>query len=323
MSDIYADICKKLEGAVLLSEEKGENLYIDTGSYALNRVMSGKYSGGLPVGIIWEIYGESSSAKTVFLTHAFVGAQKKGYYTVLVDNEHAYHPEFAESLGIDSDKLIYSEPTTIEDCFEFIENVILAIRETDKDTPILIGFDSIGTPPSNKEMEGEIGGDNMSGAIRAKQTGVCLRRVNSLLKKHKASLVIINQIRNKVGVLYGDPTTKAGGGKSLAYYCGASVLTKSGSNDKMYDDLKNPLGIKGRIVNKKNKHAIPSQECDFELYYDRGLTRDFGLVELAIKDRIIEMPTKGWYSFIGEDKKIRKADMNAALAERIKNGEIE
>ena len=99
MANILDDICKRLDGANLLSEEGQVFGYVDSGSYALNKIISGKYDGGFPIGGITEIYGESSTAKTVFLTHAFVGAQKKGYYTVMVDNEHAYSPSFANILG--------------------------------------------------------------------------------------------------------------------------------------------------------------------------------------------------------------------------------
>jgi len=137
------DICKRLDGAALLSEEDQIHGFVDSGSYALNKILSGKYDGGYPIGAITEIYGESSTAKTVFLTHAFVGAQQKGYYTVMIDNEHAYSPAFAKTLGVDPEKLIYLMPEAMEDCFLAIEQVITAIRETDTTTPIIIGYDSI------------------------------------------------------------------------------------------------------------------------------------------------------------------------------------
>ena len=136
MSNLLEDICKELESASILSKESQVFGYVDSGSHALNKVISGDYNGGYPIGSITEIYGESSSAKTVFLTHAFIGAQRDGYYTVMVDNEHAYSPAFAETLGLDASKLIYAEPECLEDCFEFIEKSILAIRKKDADTPI-------------------------------------------------------------------------------------------------------------------------------------------------------------------------------------------
>ena len=317
------DVCKELDGATTLAEESQAYGFVDSGSYSLNKVISGKFKGGYPIGAITEIYGESSTAKTVFLTHAFVGAQKKGYHTVMIDNEQAYSPSFAKVLGVDPDKLLYMAPETLEDCFNAIEKSILAIREKDPDTPILIGYDSIGVSPSRKEMEGDMAGDpNMGGAIRAKVAGICLRRINPLLRKYKAGLIIINQIRSKVGVMFGDPRTKAGGGKSLLYYCGTSLETMSGKSDVLYDGNKNPLGITGRIKCVKNKITVPYQECDFELLYDKGLTREEGLVYTLLKSGSVTQPSKGWYSIDGTTKH-RAKDLQKELSAKIESGELE
>jgi len=322
MADFLDDICKRLDGAHLLSQEAQVHGFIDSGSYALNKIISGDYLGGFPVGGITEIYGESSTAKTVFLTHAFVGAQKKGYYTVMVDNEHAYSPSFAQVLGVDPEKLIYSMPETMEDCFETIEKVILAIREKDKDTPIVIGYDSIGVSPTRKEMVGDLGNNSeISGALRAKVAGQCLRRINPLLRKHKAALIIINQVRSKVGLVFGDPRTKAGGGKALLYYCAVSLEATSSKSDVIYDDIKNPLGIKGTVKCVKNKVTVPYQNCEFKLLYNEGLTRNCGLTLSAYRNGFVTMPSKGWYSLDG-DTKFRAADLTKALAEMIEEGTI-
>ena len=308
MANILDDICKRLDGAHLLSEEGEVFGYVDSGSYALNKIISGEYKGGFPIGGITEIYGESSTAKTVFLTHAFVGAQKQGFYTVMVDNEHAYSPSFAKTLGVDSERLIYTMPETMEDCFETIENAIRAIREKDSDTPIVIGYDSIGVSPTRKEMEGNLGANSeISGALRAKGAGQCLRRINPLLRKYKASLIIVNQVRSKVGLVFGDPRTKAGGGKALLYYCAVSLEAASGKADVLYDDIKNPIGIKGTIKCVKNKVTVPYQDCEFKLVYNRGLKRDYGLTTSAYKQGLVTSPSKGWYSLDGVNKS-RAAD---------------
>jgi len=317
------DICKRLDGAALLSEEDQVYGFVDSGSYALNKVLSGRYDGGYPIGSITEIYGESSTAKTVFLTHAFVGAQKKGYYTVMVDNEHAYSPSFARVLGVDPEKLIYLMPEAMEDCFLAIENAILAIREKDRDTPIINGYDSIGVSPTKKEMQDDFGKNSeMAGALRAKVAGQCLRRINPLLRKHKAALLIINQVRSKVGVMFGDPRTKAGGGKALLYYCGVSIETSSNKSDVIYDDIKNPLGIKGNIRCVKNKVTVPYQDCEFKLLYDKGLEKDYGLTTYAFKKGQVTSPSKGWYSMDGESKH-RAVDLNSIIAEKIATGELQ
>tara|TARA_R100000030_G_C3241920_1_gene120819 strand:- start:328 stop:1302 length:975 start_codon:yes stop_codon:yes gene_type:complete len=324
MANILDDICKRLDGANLLSEEGQVFGFVDSGSYALNKIISGDYNGGFPIGGITEIYGESSTAKTVFLTHAFKGAQEQGYYTVMVDNEHAYSPSFAKILGVDSEKLIYTMPETMEDCFETIEKAILAIREKDKDTPIVIGYDSIGVSPTRKEMEGDLGNNSeIAGALRAKVAGQCLRRINPLLRKHKASLIIINQVRSKVGLVFGDPRTKAGGGKALLYYCAVSLETASAKGDVLYDDMKNPTGIKGTIKCVKNKVTVPYQDCEFKLMYNEGLSREYGLTLSAYKNGIATSPSKGWYSLDGGATKSRAADLTQKLAEMVKKGELQ
>ena len=306
----------------MLSEEGQVFGFVDSGSYALNKIISGDYNGGFPVGGITEIYGESSTAKTVFLTHAFKGAQRQGYYTVMVDNEHAYSPSFAKLLGVDSEKLIYTTPETMEGCFETIENAILAIREKDKDTPIVIGYDSIGVSPTRKEMEGELGHHSeISGALRAKVAGQCLRRINPLLRKHKASLIIINQVRSKVGLVFGDPRTKAGGGKALLYYCAVSLEAASGKSDVLYDDMKNPIGIKGTMKCVKNKVTVPYQDCEFKLMYNEGLVREYGLTLSAYKSGVVTSPAKGWYSLDGVNKS-RAADLTQTLSTMIEKGEL-
>ena len=323
MANILDDICKRLDGANLLSEEGQVFGYVDSGSYALNKIISGKYDGGFPIGGITEIYGESSTAKTVFLTHAFVGAQKKGYYTVMVDNEHAYSPSFANILGVDSEKLIYTTPETMEGCFEAIENSILAIREHDKDTPIVIGYDSIGVSPTRKEMDGELGANGeISGALRAKVAGQCLRRINPLLRKYKAALIIINQVRSKVGLVFGDPRTKAGGGKALLYYCAVSLETASAKAGIMFDELKNPTGIKGTVKCVKNKVTVPYQDCEFKLEYNKGLSQDYGLTTSAYRNGVVTSPAKGWYSLDDGKTKSRAADLTKILSTKIEKGEL-
>ena len=323
MANILDDICKRLDGANLLSEEGQVFGYVDSGSYALNKIISGKYDGGFPIGGITEIYGESSTAKTVFLTHAFVGAQKKGYYTVMVDNEHAYSPSFANILGVDSEKLIYTTPETMEGCFEAIENSILAIREHDKDTPIVIGYDSIGVSPTRKEMDGELGANGeISGALRAKVAGQCLRRINPILRKHKAALIIINQVRSKVGLVFGDPRTKAGGGKALLYYCAVSLETASAKAGIMFDELKNPTGIKGTVKCVKNKVTVPYQDCEFKLEYNKGLSQDYGLTTSAYRNGVVTSPAKGWYSLDDGKTKSRAADLTKILSTKIEKGEL-
>jgi recombination protein RecA len=148
----------------------------------------------------------------------------------------------------------------------------------------------------------------MEGAIRAKITGSCLRSINPLLRKHKVALVIINQIRNKVGVMYGSPDTPAAGGKSLEYYIGVNLKCISNkTSDLLLNDEKEVIGIQGRVKNVKNKISIPFKECEFELLFDTGLNNLAGLVKYLEAEAIIAR-AGAWYSVVKTGLKFQAKD---------------
>jgi len=315
------DVLKRLKNAGLLSEQAPDLGFVSTGSYALNKIISGDYTKGIPIGMITQFIGESSTAKTVFGTHILKEAQAQGYYSVMVDSENAYNPEFAMHLGIDPKELIYSSPETLEDSFQVIEDTIKAIRETDKDTPIVIVYDSIAVSPSKAEYEAEnYDGNNMQGAIRAKSTGACLRKINPILRMKKVALVIINQIRNKVGVMYGSPDTMAAGGKSLEYYLGVNLKCISNkTSDLIKDDNKNVIGIQGKLRNTKNKCSIPFRECEFELMFDEGLNPYAGVLKLMENDGLVER-NGAWYNIAESGKKFQSKEFIELLQPPVDQG---
>ena len=296
------DVIKSLKTAGMLSDQNLDLGFVSTGSYALNKICSGDYQKGIPIGMITQFHGEASTAKTVFVTHILANAQKQGYYTVLVDAENAYNAEFASTLGIDPGNLIYTAPPTLEDCFANMEALIKEIRESDKDTPIVIGYDSLAVSPSREEMEKtDYESHQMTGAMRAKVTGACLRKINQVLQDNKVALVIVNQIRNKVGVMYGDPRTPAAGGKALEYYLSLNFMTSAPKNDRIQDDNKSYIGIRGKVINVKNKVTKPYQDTEYELLFDVGLTPHYGVLDLLVKDKIVER-SGAWYQYKDEPK---------------------
>jgi len=314
-------VLKRLKNAGLLSEQAPDMGFVPTGSYALNKIISGDFTKGIPIGMITQFHGEASTAKTVFATHILKEAQAKGYYTMLVDSENAYNPEFAEHLGIDPKKLIYSTPETLEECFQVIEDTILAIRMTDKDTPIVVAYDSIAVSPSKAEYEAETyEGNNMQGAIRAKSTGACLRKINPLMRKYKVALVIINQIRHKVGVMYGSPDTMAAGGKSLEYYLGVNLKCISNkSSDLIKNEYKNVIGIQGKVRNTKNKCSVPFRECEFELFWDEGLNPYAGLLKQLEVEGLVER-NGAWYTVKESGKKFQSKEFQDLLTDQQEEG---
>jgi len=302
-------VLKRLKNAGLLSEQIPDLGFVSTGSYSLNKVISGDYTKGIPIGMITQFHGEASTAKTVFATHVLKEAQAQGYYSMLVDSENAYNAQFAQHLGLDPKKLIYAAPETLEDCFQVIEDTILAIRESDSDTPIVVAYDSIAVSPSKVEYEADnYEAHNMQGAIRAKSTGACLRKINPLMRKYKVALVIINQIRNKVGVMYGSPETMAAGGKSLEYYLGVNLKCISNkTSDLLRDEHKSVIGIKGTVRNTKNKVSVPFRECEFELMFNEGLKPFAGVLKQLEADDVIQR-SGAWYSVDGTEKKFQSKD---------------
>jgi protein RecA len=300
------ELINRLKGAVTLNEVSNLK-FISTGSYALNYVISGDYKKGVPIGAITQLRGSSSTGKTLFATTIIKEAQRLGYYTKLLDAENAFSREFALKLGIDPNSLLYSTPETVEEAFDDLETTIKAIREEDKETPIVIVLDSLAVLPSKEEFleqkDIDKGKSNfetnpMDGALRAKVVGSCLRKANPLLKKYDVCFVIINQIRSKVGVIYGNPDTLASGGKSLEYYLAVDLTTKSNkTSDVIRDEKENPIGIEGEVECKKNKCSIPYRTCKFKVEFDKGLDPFFGLLESLVTNNIVTQGEKGRYQY--------------------------
>ncbi len=305
------DVILKLKNASMLSEQELTPELISTGSYALNKVISGKYNGGVPIGMITQFIGEASTAKTVFGTHILREAQRKGYHTLIIDSENAYNPTFARALGIDPEKLIYAAPETVEECFDTIEKIINSIRTEDPSTPIVVFYDSLAVSPSKAEMDAEgYEGNNMQGATRAKMIGACLRKINPILRPKKVALVLVNQIRTKVGVVYGDPRVAAAGGNALDYYLGVNLQTSKTGN--VGDDKDSPTGIRGKVVNKKNKLIEPFKSCEFELMFNEGLNPLHGILPHLERDGVVERGGS-WYTVKATGKKFQSAHLRSLI----------
>lgn len=294
------EVLERLKNPQTLDKAETDLGWISTGLPALNKIISDNPAKGIPLGAITQLRGDSSTGKTLFLTNILVQAQKAGCYTKLVDAERAYNAEFARMLGIDPSKMLYSEPETLEDAFEDIESTIESIRAEDKDTPIVIGLDSLAVLGTRDELKQEnYNHTQMDGAIRAKITGMCFRRINPLLRKHRVALVVINQIRSKVGVIYGNPETNASGGRSLEYYLGVDL--KTFRREKLKGESDEPIGIRGEIECTKNKYGIPYKKCEFELIFDKGLNPNYGMLDLLVKEGLIVSKGNGRHQ-IGETK---------------------
>lgn len=307
--DIINAICAEVADAEILDKNTIAELgFVSTGNFALDFICSGRFfGGGLPLGRVTEIYGPSSSGKTVIGTHVLQGVQKAGGIAVLIDSEHAYSEAFGAILGINTSELIYAQPETLEDCFGMIVKFVTRIRERTTDNrPIFIVYDSIASSPAENEHksiieEGEPIKHEMG--MRARICSQYTRNIASLLSKQRAGVIVINQLRSKIGVLFGSPETTAGGGNSLEYYC--SVRLDCRARKQILDDKKRTLGIMMDVKNTKNKVSKPFRVAEhIELFFDYGISPTSGLLKLLEQEGLIEK-SGSWYVVPGTDFKFQ------------------
>ena len=289
------DVLDRLKGNTRL-DQIGKMEFISTGCYALNKIITGSYDKGIPVGGIVQLRGNSSTGKTLFATTFMSSAQKEGWYVKMLDAENTFSADWGEMLGINPKTLLYSTPDSLETAFGDVENTVAQIREHDKTTPIMLVIDSVAVLPTQEEMDRDTVSNttNTDGARRALIFGSLLRKLNSKLKKNRATLIVINQIRNKINTNpHANPETTAAGGKALEFYLSVDLQTISNKTSNVLKDGKTPIGIEGRIKAVKNKLGIPYKECDFKVVFDNGLDPFWGLEELLSDDGMIEISATG------------------------------
>lgn len=308
----WSEVAKSF-GAELLDELEPVKNWIDTGILALNYVCSGKYvGGGIPSGKVIEIFGDSASGKSLVGTNILKGTQVTGGVPMLLDAEHAISKDFAvQASKVDPKKFIVMEADTLEKAFSKIHNAIRTIRQDWKvplEKPIIIIYDSIAASASEREFaETTIDMDTASDAdIKAAGAGadkpgerakICskeLRKLPAVLKKNNASVVFINQTRDKIGVMFGDPTAKAGGGRALEFY--SSLCLRMRANRVPRDKEGNVLGVNVNVQNTKNRCFKPFVEAkNIYLFFEQGINPFGGLLQLLKQGSRISAKSAGNY----------------------------
>lgn len=286
LADIAADL-----GAEILAETESVRNWIDTGNLALNYLCSGRFfGGGIPSGKIIEIFGESSTCKTLFATNILKGCQKAGGVSVFLDAENTLNKEFAEKAShLNTAQVLVLKADSLEKAFAKLNAAIRAIRgKMGVEKPIVIVYDSIASSPSEREFkETEMNDKELEKAKdkpgdRALTCSKELRKLTPILDQTNTSVIFINQIRNKIGISYGSPETTAGGGKSLPFYATLRLRTKA--EKKFTDKLDNVIGMGVSVKNVKNKVFKPFvQARNMGLYFDQGINPVGGLLELLIQ----------------------------------------
>lgn len=267
---------------------------VSTGSLGLDIALG---IGGLPFGRIVEIYGPESSGKTTLTLSVIAEAQKIGKSCAFVDAEHALDPLYAEKLGVDLDKLLVSQPDTGEQALEIVD---MLVRSGGVDVIIV---DSVAALTPKAEIEGEMGDSHMG--LQARLMSQALRKITSNVKNANCLVIFINQIRMKIGVMFGSPETTTGG-NALKFYSSVRLDIRRVGAVKQGDEI---IGNETRVKVVKNKVAPPFKQADFQILYGTGIYRSGELIDLGSNLEIINK-SGAWYSY--KDNKIGQGKANAA-----------
>jgi recombination protein RecA len=280
--------------------------------------------GGVPRGRVIEIFGPESSGKTTLAQHIVAEVQKAGGIAAFVDAEHALDPEYAAKIGVNVKEMLLSQPDSGEQALEIVETLV---RSNAVDVVVV---DSVAALVPQKEIEGDMGDQHMG--LQARLMSQALRKLTAVIAKTKTVVIFINQIRNKIGVFFGNPETTTGG-NALKFYCSVRIEVRRAAQIKQGEKI---IGNRVKVKIVKNKVAAPFRTCEFDIMYNEGISVSGDLVDLGVEYEVIKK-NGNTYSFgevklgtgreaakktIKDDKKLM-AEIRKAILAQVKSKEVE
>ena len=275
--------------------------FVSTGSTMLDLAISNKPNGGIAVGRITELNGLESSGKSLLGAHMLAETQKKGGVAVYIDTETAVSTEFLTAIGVDVDNMLYLHLETVEDIFHAIEEIVAKVRESDRDRLVTILVDSLAAASTNVEMEADFDKDGWA-TSKAIIISKAMRKITQMIGRQQIALVFTNQLRQKLGVMFGDPWTTSGG-KALPFHASTRIRLKNTGQIK--DKKNNTIGMKMRAQVIKNRLGPPMRHADFELYFETGIDDDGSWLKV-MKDHKLVKQGGSWYTMQDhKDKEVK------------------
>jgi len=272
--------------------------FVSTGSTMLDLAISNKPNGGIAVGRITEINGLESSGKSLLGAHILAETQRKGGVAVYIDTETSVSTEFLGAIGVDVESMLYLHLETVEDIFSAIEEIVAKVRESDKDRLVTILVDSLAAATTKVELEAEFDKDGWA-TSKAIILSKAMRKITQMIGRQKIVLVFTNQLRQKLGVMFGDPWTTSGG-KALPFHASTRIRLKNLGQIK--DKKNNNIGMKMRAQVIKNRLGPPMRHADFELYFETGIDDDGSWLKVMKEHKLVKQGG-AWYTMLNHKSK--------------------